>query len=440
MKRTLSVLVVFILCVTMFAGCGGNSSNVDAPSAPAADSSAPAADSGAQAASPAPADGGTLTVMAQIIPMDGEGAEFRALVKERLGIDVHFETSPLEYPDAVNKITTMLATGDSSVDVYHIDEIMQLAFLSAGFLEPIGDVVTESDMANFLPGYPDMFLKKDGQIYAVPADISGIIFFVNKQMFDEAGVSIPTNQEEFIAAAQALTKDGKYGLMESWDKASHLQDNLNRWSLMFGGNFYDWNLEGTQNAIKFMHDLVHTYNVVNIDNLSDAFESGNQKMIDGMAAMYFQWAGAANSFKNAGKGDEIVAAPMPTFVTNHTPMSSWMFVVNKNSENAAMAKEFLKLMVEPEAQALYMKSNWRNPTANVKAWDNPALMAGLNHVEVHKQYLERGSLTPRTLSTKHSEYMDVVTGTLQRYLLNEISFEECIELGQQQIDRILASS
>ena len=65
-------------------------------------------------------------------------------------------------------------------------------------------------------------------------------------MFDEAKIAVPTNQEEFIEAAKALTKDGKYGLLEAWDKASHLQDNLNRWCLMFGGNFYDWTLDGTK--------------------------------------------------------------------------------------------------------------------------------------------------------------------------------------------------
>ena len=111
--------------------------------------------------------------------------------------------------------------------------------MSADFLEPIDDVITEEDLNEFMDGYADKFLKKDGHVYGVPADFGGILFFVNKKMFDEAKIAVPTNQEEFIEAAKALTKDGKYGLLEAWDKASHLQDNLNRWCLMFGGNFYD---------------------------------------------------------------------------------------------------------------------------------------------------------------------------------------------------------
>lgn len=438
MRKTITIFLTLVLCAAMFAGCaGGGTANAPQSAAPSeSDSSNSESDSAPQSA-----DGKELTVMCPAMTDDGDGKEFRDYVNEQLGVNVRFEAVPLEYSDTVNKVTTMFASGDNSVDVYHIDEIMQLAFLSAGFLEPIDDVVTEEDLTNFLPGYSDMFMKRDGKLYSIPADIGGILFFVNKKMFDEANIAIPTNEQEFIAAAQALTKDGKYGLQESWDKASHLQDNLNRWCLMFGGNFYDWTLEGSQKAIKFMYDLVNTYKVVNIDNLSDAYESGNQKMADGMAAMYFQWAGAAEAFKSRGiYGSEIVTAPIPTFTTNKTPMSSWMWVVNRNSSNIPLAKEYIKLMVGEEAQSLYLRSNWKSPTANVKAWDDSSLMQGLNNIEEHKQYLAAGSLTARTLSPKHSEYMDTVTGTLQRYLLNEISYEECLEKGQQQIEKILASS
>ncbi|MFQ7550162.1 MAG: extracellular solute-binding protein [Blautia marasmi] len=47
---------------------------------------------------------------------------------------------------------------------------------------------------------------------------------------------------------------------------------------------------------------------------------------------------------------------MPTFATNKTPMSSWMWVVNKNSSKKEAAKEYVKFMATPEAQAAYMKA------------------------------------------------------------------------------------
>ena len=380
-----------------------------------------------------------ITVYTSAINEDEYGDAFKQMVEDNLDFKVNFESEPLLYADTVNKATTMLASGDDSVDVYFIDEIMQLSFLSADFLEPLDDVVTDSDISNILEGYADKFLVRDGYIYGVPADFGGILFFVNKKMFDEAGVAIPTNQEEFLAAAQALTKDGKYGLLESWDKASHLQDNLNRWCLMFGGDFYDWTLDGTKEAIQFMYDLVHKYQVTSIDNLSTDYETGNQKFIDGNGAMYFQWASAAASFDEAGKyGEEIICAPMPTFKTNKTPMSSWMWVVNKNSAKKEAAKEYVKFMATPEAQAAYMKATGKfSPTANLSVWEDPELTTDLLTIEEHKLYVEEDAFEARTLCPRHSEYMDTVTGTLQEYLMDEISFEECLEKGQQQIDELL---
>ena len=348
-----------------------------------------------------------ITVYTSAINDDAYGQEFKKMVEENLDFKVNFEAEPLLYADTVNKATTMLASGDDSVD-----------------------------------GYADKFLKKDGHVYGVPADFGGILFFVNKKMFDEAKIAVPTNQEEFIEAAKALTKDGKYGLLEAWDKASHLQDNLNRWCLMFGGNFYDWTLDGTKEAIKFMYDLVHTYGVTSIDNLSVDYETGNQKFTDGNAAMYFQWASASSSFAEAGKyGDEIICAPMPAFTTNKTPMSSWMWVVNKNSSKKEAAKEYVKFMASPEAQAAYMKATGKfSPTANLSVWDDAELTKGLLTVEEHKSYVQDNAFEARTLSERHSEYMDTVTGTLQEYLMDEISYEECLEKGQQQIDELLGKN
>lgn len=136
-------------------------------------------------------------------------------------------------------LTTMLASGDDSVDVLWIDEIMYLSFTRAGFFEPLDSVISDDELGGFLPDYVDMFMKYDGKLYSVPANLSPIAMYVNKEMYDAAGVKVPTNEQEFIDALVALTdaEKGVYGLVLSLDKASHLQDNLNLFCLMFGGNY-----------------------------------------------------------------------------------------------------------------------------------------------------------------------------------------------------------
>lgn len=344
------------------------------------------------------------------------------------------------YSDTVNMLTTMVASGDGTVDVMLIDEIMLLAFTRAGFLEPLDDVISEEDIADFIPEYMDMFCKYDGKLYAIPASAGGHNFTVNMEKLNAAGVAVPTNEQELIDAAIALTdkENNQYGLVLSLDKASHLQDNLNMFALMFGGNYYDFTLEGTQKAVKFLYDLINTYEVVSKDCLAYDTPAAQQAFIDGYAAMYFDWS-TVPALETAGiyGDDKCTWAPMPTFETNKTMMDGWSWVVNINSENMEEAKEFVKAQTTVEAQLAF-----RLPAAglgaNTKSWeDERTLEVAGNMSEMFQSYNEAGSLTPRTLSTRHSEFMDVVTGTVQRYLLDEITFEECIDTCIAQTEAIL---
>lgn len=352
---------------------------------------------------------------------------------------IQYEVQP-GYSDTVNKLTTIVASGDDSVDVMLIDEIMLLSFTRAGFLAPLEDVISEEAIADFLPEYMEMFCKYDGHLYAIPASAGCHNFTVNMEKLNEAGVAVPTNEQELIDAAIALTDPSKnqYGLVLSLDKASHLQDNLNMFALMFGGNYYDFSLEGTQKAVKFLYDLINTYGVVSKDCLSYDTPAAQQVFIDGYAAMYFDWS-TVPTLEQAGiyGEDKCTWAPMPTFETNKTMMDGWSWVVNGNSQNMEEAKEFVRRQTEVETQVLY-----RLPGAglagNTKSWEDPRVLeiAG-NQSKMFQSYKEAGSLTPRTLSTRHSEFMDVVTGTVQRYLLDEITFDECIDTCLAQTEAIL---
>ena len=363
--------------------------------------------------------------------------------EEQFDFKINYENEP-GYSDTVNMLTTMLASGDDSVDVLWIDEIMYLSFTRAGFLEPLDSVISDDELGGFLPDYVDMFMKYDGKLYSVPANLSPIAMYVNKEMYDAAGVKVPTNEQEFIDALVALTdaEKGVYGLVLSLDKASHLQDNLNLFCLMFGGNYYDFSLEGTQKAIKFLYDLINTYGVVSKDCLSYDNTAEQQAFLDGYAATCIEW-NFTFDIETAGKfgEDKIIWVNMPTFKTNAAPYSCWMWVVNANSQNKEEALEFVKAQIDPENQALYQLATWNGLPANTEGWNLESIQNGMPNVAaLCKSYMDAGSFVARTLSTRHSEYMDVVTGTVQRYLLDEISFEECIQTCQSQTAEILSNA
>jgi multiple sugar transport system substrate-binding protein len=380
-----------------------------------------------------------ITVSGWSLPNNEEAQNLFDSYGSDYGFAVHYEAQP-GYSDTVNKLTTMLASGDDSVDVMLIDEIMMLAFTRAGFLEPLDDVISEEDIAAFMPDYMEMFCKYEGNLYGIPASAGCHNFTVNMAKLNEAGIAVPTNEQELIDACIALTDASKnqYGLVLSLDKASHLQDNINMFALMFGGNYYDFSLEGTQKAVKFLYDLVNTHKVVSKDCLAYDTPAAQQAFIDGYAAMYFDWS-TVPTLEQAGiyGPDHCTWAPIPTFETNKTMMDGWSWVVNLNSQSKEEAKEFVRRQTQINEQVLYRLPSAGLP-ANTLGWEDERIMSVAGNMsEMFQSYKAAGSLTPRTLSTRHSEFMDVVTGTVQRYLLDEISFEECIDTCISQTNAIL---
>ena len=379
-----------------------------------------------------------ITVSGKSMPDNELGNNFWDSL-ETYGFGIDYQPQP-GYSDTVNMLTTLVASGDDSVDVLYVEEIMLLTFSRAGFLEPLDDVITAEDMAAFVPEYVEKFCTYEDKLYAVPATAGCHNFTVNMEMLNAVGVKVPTNEQELIDAALALTdrEKNQYGLVLSLDKASHLQDNLNMFALMFGGNYYDFTLEGTQKAVKFLYDLINTYGVVSKDCLAYDTPAAQQAFIDGHAGMYFDWSTVGKLVSGGVFGeDKCTWAPMPTFNTNKTMMDGWSWVVNVNSKNKEEAKAFVKAQTTVDAQITF-----RLPSgglcANTEAWEDERVLSAVGEMAtMFKSYNEAGSLTPRTLSTRHSEFMDVVTGTVQRYLMDEITFEECIEICTAQTEAIL---
>ena len=103
----------------------------------------------------------------------------------------------IEYVDVASqdyavKTTTMLEGGDTS-DVFMIKEIDNLINWQAqGFAAPLADYVAAGyDMSGFVGTEKNYAV--DGVQYAIPFRSDFWVLFYNKDLFDAAGVELPTN-------------------------------------------------------------------------------------------------------------------------------------------------------------------------------------------------------------------------------------------------------
>ena len=122
---------------------------------------------------------------------------------------VTLDLDPMPADDAV-KLKTYAATGDMP-DIFGIsgeDTIRSL--VDAGAIAELTDEVTANGfLEKVMPAAHSKLYFGDGSIYTLPYTGSEVaLLFVNKTVFEENGVAIPTTIQEWIDASAALSAKG----------------------------------------------------------------------------------------------------------------------------------------------------------------------------------------------------------------------------------------
>lgn len=110
--------------------------------------------------------------------------------------------------DYEQNLATLIAAG-AAPDVFFINNISLPGFAAQGAFLPLEQFATPEFLEDFFPGHLDAF-RYNGELMALPRDISNMVLFYNQDMFAEAGIAAPGegwSWDDFMAAAQALTQD-----------------------------------------------------------------------------------------------------------------------------------------------------------------------------------------------------------------------------------------
>lgn len=161
------------------------------------------------------AQGGAVEIEFSTFYTGADGPIMQAIVdrfnQSRNDVRVNF-TAPAHGTDFLTRLQTAALSGNlPAVVALHNYEIPPMAqFLAELNPEDMGlDRSNFADVAFGLPTYEDRLL-------GITMSTGTMGLFYNKDHFEAAGLdpeSPPTNREEFIAAAQALTRDGRYGFV-----------------------------------------------------------------------------------------------------------------------------------------------------------------------------------------------------------------------------------
>ncbi len=148
-----------------------------------------------------------------------DAVDFRAFERAHPGVRI------VNDPVSVNaeyreKVLTSIGAG-SPPDVFLLDGIDVAAFAARDVvldLQPFAERVGVQ-LGLFFPQVVEPF-RVQGKLLAFPKGFSPMVYYYNRELFTKAGLALPKNgwtQEEFLAAARALTRDTDGdGVVDQW--------------------------------------------------------------------------------------------------------------------------------------------------------------------------------------------------------------------------------
>jgi multiple sugar transport system substrate-binding protein len=267
-------------------------------------------------------------------------------------IKVELQTAP--WGDYWTKLAVQAASNQMT-DIFSLQSLRTPNFHQ--LMEPLNAYIERDNfpIEEFVPSIIEG-MSWEGQVYGLPFDLGPLMIFYNKDRFDAAGLS-PTpawTMDEFHAAAQALTTDGKYGvgvtpgLFAQWVASSGA-------SYIAEDGSYDFTNPDVVAAVERLVGLVSNDKVAPAVASASADEVNQGRFDSGDVAMYVDGPWALISKKTSVKFN-LGVLPMPAAPGGLSMTSGAGFGIWAGSPHKEEAWKAVQVITSPEALALLAKS------------------------------------------------------------------------------------
>lgn len=208
-----------------------------------------------------------------------DGTTMLRLVKRfnRANPDVNVLMQRMDWATYYNKLF-VAGLGHRAPEVFVLQTLAMVRFARADFVRSVDDLAAGPnglDVRRIPPNIWDS-VEVNGKHYGMPLDIWTLGMYYNRRLFREAGIvdaqgvpKPPVTQQEFLAAAQKLTRKGQGGASDQWGFVfTNFESNIYTLMRQFGGAFFTPDtsrciLNNPQNvaALQFGIDLIRKYKV-----------------------------------------------------------------------------------------------------------------------------------------------------------------------------------
>lgn len=271
------------------------------------------------------------------------------------------------YDDYFTQLTAKVAGGQAP-DVFELNYENFVSYATKGALMPLDDIIKAQGIAT--ASYNEMALKAfqaDGKQYGVPNSFSNVVLIYNKDLFDQAGISYPTDDWKWEDAMTAAGKiralgDNIFGYYHPISFNEYYKVVRQNGGSLFNDDYTQFTMDTPANieALQYMVDMQRKSNVMPTPEQMagmgdwDLFKSGRLGMI-----VTGIWA-FPDFTRDCEFGWDIAVEPGHTQKASH--FFSNGYVINKDSKVAEEAAKFIAFISsDPKATQIRLDAAWELP-------------------------------------------------------------------------------
>ena len=341
-----------------------------------------------------------------------------------------------------DRLNVQIAAG-TPPDLIEVTGFNVFQYMEDGVLAPLNACFEGTDIVERVTAQDEYAVDTDGNIYALNLSARTLQLFVNRQLFDEAGVEVPTNFDEFMAAAQALTDPSRdrFGLTLVNLAHSRFYEALLVMVAGYGGHWTtdrqpDFTAPEVIQGVQYFKDLfdagVMPRGVTDAGAQYSWFNSGRVAMsIDG--AWY--WSVLAGQAPQVLEHVEI--HPLPTDTQIPTGGVNNLIGIAAASPHYDLACSYLQFIADPEwAQVWTSESRTANP---YEGSVTDEFLAANPWFEVFADELPRAvPVAAPGLELIHNEVVRIVGAKGVEVLYDNKPVEQAMRELQSEIEEVLA--
>jgi len=381
-----------------------------------------------------------------------EGPAERAMADEyeALNPNIKIEFISVPYNDLYKKVTALATGGDLPDAFFNTPEFMR----NANKMNITADLAQMLDKAYIAEFYPNMINEASvgGKLQFLPWFATPQALIYRGDWFEKEGIKVPETWDDFLKAAQKLTKDNNGdGTADQWGfgmigtRNSSGAARFIPFLRTFGVEEIKKDTNGkwvteldkpqAKEAFQFFADLHNKYGVVPPGTLENGFPEVATLMANNKIAMTISGPNAIGTItsQNPDLKGKLYSAPLPKKERHSATFGLFGYSIAESSKHKKETADFLKFLVTKENSLKFNAISGRLPTRMEVGKDqqlsNPDFAGFVKAVEY---------AFPTPDFDAYSQFNDIVTEAYQLLISKSATTDEAVAKAAARANELIS--